>query len=62
MPTAIVKYNARLYDLRVKDRCSAEVKAPGFSVAPVVVIRGTAHCAQSHHLRGLSARWPQVRQ
>jgi hypothetical protein len=28
----------------------------------VVVIRGAAHCEQSHHMRGLSARWPQVRQ
>jgi hypothetical protein len=59
---AIVKCHARLYDLRVKDHSSAEVKAPGFSVAPVVVIRGAAHCAQSHRMRGLSARWPQVRQ
>lgn len=28
MPTAIVKCHARLYDLRVKHHCSAEVKAP----------------------------------
>jgi hypothetical protein len=45
---AIVKCHAQLYDLRVKDRCSAEVKAPNVEAerGPIDMAAGLLRAAQ----------------